>query len=149
MRPRVAHQQLRCLMQPTGPRVIPQALQNTRISSRHVAPGPRPLKRIQRIRGSNHGQLGHLQHHLSNPDAMGIELIIRRWRHTTRQQLPKSPRQLRRPAGCRRTTELARLTSIGLRWYQNRTRATTVIQVLLRRMQRSKPRRSPSNNLWS
>ena len=34
-------------------------------------------------------QLGLLQHHFGNPDAVGIQMLLRRWANTTWQQLPR------------------------------------------------------------
>ena len=53
---------------------------------------PRLVPRQWRTLPSNaptreyHGQLGLLQHDLSNPDAVRVELLLWRWRDTTRQQ---------------------------------------------------------------
>ena len=38
--------------------------------------------------GESHGQLGLLQHHLGDPDAVGIEILLRRWTCAARQLLP-------------------------------------------------------------
>ena len=78
-------------MQPAGPGVIPEALPlQPHLIQRRRGQALDSGKRLHPTRpvGERHGQLGLLQHHLGNPDAVGIEILIRRWTRAARQLLP-------------------------------------------------------------
>ena len=89
--PGSVHQQLRRLMQPADPGVITEALPlQPHLIQRRRGQALDRGKRLHPTRpvGESHGQLGLLQHHLGDPDAVGIEILLRRWTCAARQLLP-------------------------------------------------------------